>query len=185
MASVFVIDWRTVPAIRWNRLAMLLLLLSSAIGCAPVTQNTVPRQQQRQALAGDSFEIATRFGFDVIGLLTNHQFAGQRNTFRVDYEYAAILRGGGFDPAGHQVGADAYPYFQLVRNDLIEFVTGYPNRTEFYELFGQNLVRHLMNRYPQIRWLEITIEVPAHGEVQIDRRVTVRAERKDAFGRVM
>ncbi len=128
-------------------------------------------------VAAQKFDTTVRFSFDILDLVTNHQFEGQRNSFHVTYEYAAVLQGGGFDPKGHTVKADAFPYFQTVRDGIIEHVRNYPDSVEFYELFANNIARKVLKTYPQIRWIELGIDIPAYKDVQLDRKVWVRVAR--------
>src|SRR5690242_5894381 len=91
------------------------------------------------------------FGFDIKDLVTNHQFAGQKNTFHVRYTYARVMAGGNFDPSGHPVSSDVYPYFQQVRDGMISYALHYKPADDFYELYGYNIADHVMRSYPQIR----------------------------------
>jgi len=113
------------------------------------------------------------FRFAILNLMTNHQFDGQLNSFHVEYEYAGSLEGGGFDPQGHAVGANTFPYFQSVRNDIIQFATEYKDKNNFYELFGEDICRFVMRKYPQIRKITLTIDIPAYKEVDLDRGATI------------
>src|SRR5262245_43901476 len=114
-----------------------------------------------------SIDSSIAFSFEIRNLRTDHQFDGQTNTFLVTYEYGGILKGAAFDPKGNTVNADTYPYFQEVRDRIISFVAAYPDKKDFYEVFGLNIARHILTFYPQIRKIEITIEIPAHGGVQL------------------
>jgi hypothetical protein len=127
--------------------------------------------------AGD-LESTLGFAFDINDLVTNQQFPGQPNTFHVRYTYGRVLRGAGFDPKGHAVSTEVYPYFQLLRDDIIKFVTEYPNKKDFYELVVKNLAEHLMHKYPQLARLELTIDVPAFAEVPLARSVSITTVRK-------
>ena len=120
------------------------------------------------------------FRFDIAGLKTDHQFEGQVNTFHVEYEYSGALEGAGFDPQGHAVPANTFPYFQAVRNDIIKFATEYPDKNDFYEIFGTNICRFVMRQYPQIRKMTLTIDVPAYKDVDVDRSETVVVVRRGA-----
>ncbi len=113
------------------------------------------------------------FRFEIAGLKTNHQFEGQLNTFHVEYEYSGSLRGGGYDPKGHAVSADSYPYFQSVRNDIIKFIAEYPDKSDFYEIFGTNICKFVLQKYPQIRKITLTIDIPAFREIDVDRAETI------------
>ena len=113
------------------------------------------------------------FRFEIRDLLTNHQFEGHRNTFHVEYEYVGGLAGAGYDVKGRKVSAATFPYFQLVRDDIVKFATEYADRSDFYEIYGTNVGRFVMSRYPQIRRLTLTIDVPRSKEVAVDRSETI------------
>ena len=118
------------------------------------------------------------FRFAIANLKTDHQFEGQLNTFHVEYEYAGGLAGAGFDPQGHAVAANTFPYFQAVRDDIIKFATEYPDKSDFYEVFGTKICRFVMRQYPQIRKMTLTIDVPAYKEVAVDRSETIVMARR-------
>lgn len=117
------------------------------------------------------------FRFDIPKLVTNHQFEGQMNSFHVEYEYASGLAGPGFGAKGHDVPANIYPYFESVRDDIVKFAREYPDKWDFYEIFGVKICRFILGKYPQIRKITLTIDVPAYGEVDMDRSETVMVVR--------
>jgi hypothetical protein len=123
--------------------------------------------------AEPSLKETLSFRFAILNLMTNHQFNGQLNSFHVEYEYAGSLEGGGFDPQGHAVAANTFPYFQSVRNDIIQFATEYKDKNNFYELFGEDICRFVLRKYPQIRKITLTIDIPAYKEVDLDRGATI------------
>jgi hypothetical protein len=146
--------------------------LIAALFPLPAVPRSVPVQRS-SVKTSQQVETVLSFGFDITDLETNHQFAGQHNTFRVDYEYGAVLKGGSFDPKGHLVNPDAFPYFQVVRDDIASYVKDYKSKKDFYEVLLYNLGKYLMTKYPQLRKLDIRVEVPAHAAVQLDRRARI------------
>ena len=82
------------------------------------------------------------------------------------------------DPQGHAVPATTYPYFQSVRDAITEYIAKYPDRNDFYEVFGLNICRHVMRGFPQIRKITLRIDTPAWGPVQLDRGETITMERQ-------
>lgn len=134
---------------------------------------TVPPNGAAGAAAEYSLKETLSFRFAILNLMTNHQFDGQLNSFHVEYEYAGSLDGGGFDPQGHAVAANTFPYFQSVRNDIIQFATEYKDKNNFYELFGEDICRFVIRKYPQIRKITLTIDIPAYKEVDLDRGATI------------
>jgi len=118
------------------------------------------------------------FRFDIANLVTNHQLEGQRNTFHVEYEYAGQLKGAGYDLQGHAVAADTYPYFQAVRQDMIRYINEYADKKDFYELFGTDICRFVLGKYPQIRRIKLTIDIPAYKEIDVDRSEEIEMERE-------
>jgi hypothetical protein len=119
------------------------------------------------------------FSFDIRKLQTDHQFKGQRNTFRFTYEYSGILKSPGTDAKGYNVPANTYPFFQEVRSNAIEYIRTYPTKGDFYEVFGLNICRYILERYSQIRRIELEIEIPGHGGVKLDRREKIVLVRKE------
>src|SRR5262245_47282974 len=136
----------------------------------------------RNAAAGETDDLAARisFRFDILDLVTNHQFKGQKNSLHVEYEYAGVLMGAGFDPKGHVVPATTYPYFQSVRDAILEYIAKYPDKDDFYEVFGMNICRRVMREFPQIQKITLKIDTPAFGPVNVDRGETIVVERKAA-----
>lgn len=130
-----------------------------------------------QATPAQALETTIRFSFEILDMVTNHLFDGQTNSFFVTYEYAAPLRGGNFDPAGHSVLNDTFPYFQTVRDDIMDYVRRYSRPSDFYEVFASNIARYVMERYAQFRWVDLTIRAPAFAGVAFDRTVNVRVAR--------
>lgn len=122
------------------------------------------------------FRTSIQFSFQLNDLQTNHQFQGQTNSFDVTYEYVGVLKGA---PAGvvNPVAADTFPYFETIRDDMKAYVLSYRNKDNFYELMGTDLGRHLLERYPQLRWIEIVIHIPAFGPVHAERTAKVRVAR--------
>jgi hypothetical protein len=136
------------------------------------------RSQNPAVAEADDLRASIAFRFDILDLVTNHQIAGQKNSFRVEYEYAGVLKGAGLDPQGHAVPATTYPYFQSVRDTILDYIAKYPDQTDFYEVFGLNICRDVMREFPQIRKITLRIDTPAYGPVNVDRGETISLERK-------
>ncbi len=135
-----------------------------------------PAPAARHSATPAPFRTTIQFSFQLNDLLTNHQFQGQTNSFDVTYEYFGVLKGA---PAGvvNPVAADTFPYFETVRNDMRDYILSYKDGEDFYELMGSNVGRHLLERYPQMRWIEIVIHIPAFGPVHAERAARVRVAR--------
>jgi len=118
------------------------------------------------------------FRFAILDVVTNHQFAGQKNSFHVEYDYAGVLKGAGFDPEGRAVPATTYPYFQSVRDTILDYILKYPDQDDFYEVFGMNICRRVMREFPQIQKITLRIDAPAYGPVNVDRGETIVVERR-------
>jgi len=164
---------RTWPGNPGRRLSATLLcsvLLVGAAACGSPTQPPTPA-------AGTTPHSEVGFGFGIVDLQTDHQFPGQRSTFHVSYVYRDGLQGAGFDPAGHTVPANTYPYFQDIRDGMVAYIRTYPDKGDFYEVFLGNLARDVMTRYPQLTSLDVRIDVPAYGGVPTGRTGTVRVSR--------
>src|SRR5262245_9968038 len=113
----------------------------------PVCESQASKRADHAAAArtsrpagGEADDLAAKIGFrfDILDVVTDHQFKGQKNSFHVEYEYAGLLQGAGFDPKGHAVPATTYPYFQSVRDTIMGYIARYPEKEDFYELFGMN-----------------------------------------------
>ena len=150
-------------------LGALVLIEPRAVAAQALNENSSGKHTTSERL-----DASIQFSFDIRDLVTNQQFEGQRNSFSVTYEYAASLRGGPFDPNGHPVSTDSFPYFQTVQDDIVSYVRQYPDRSDFYEVFASNIARHVMGRYRQFRWMELKVRVPAFAGVTTDRTVVVR-----------
>lgn len=158
-----------IPHLRATAVLLLLLLVGVA-ACGASARPAPP--------PGSSLHSQVGFGFDIVDLQTDHQFPGQRSTFHVSYLYRDGLQGAGFDPAGHTVPTDTYPYFQDIRDSMVAFIQSYPDKGDFYEVFLGNLARDVMTRYPQLTSLDIRIDVPAYGGVSTARTGTVHTTRE-------
>lgn len=141
-------------------------------------QSAAPIANDGGGLAKMAFREKIAFRFDIANLVTNHQLEGQRNTFHVEYEYAGQLKGPGYDLKGHEVAANTYPYFQSVRQDMIRYINEYSDKRDFYEVFGSNICRFVLQKYPQIRSIRLTIDIPAYKEIDVDRSEAVEVVRQ-------
>jgi hypothetical protein len=148
--------------------------------CANPAITQSPNHIANQHSKSVQLDSSIRFSFDINDLITNHQFKGQKNSFHVLYEYAGLLKGGAFDPQGHKVSSKTFPYFQSVRSEIVDFVQNYHDIDDFYELFGEDICADIMRVFPQIKRIELTIDVPAFAAVNIDRRITVVLTRKSS-----
>jgi hypothetical protein len=122
-----------------------------------------------------------KFSFDILNMVTNHQFDGQQNSFHMTYEYVTILKQPPFDSKGGHVASDIYPFFQNVRSDIIRYIDTYPSKNDFYEIFGLNMCRYVLESYPQIKSIEMTIDIPGYKGVTIDRKEIVVLHDKSLF----
>jgi len=162
-----------------RRNVLLWMLGSLSVLGVPTCKAQAPKEATT-ASAGERDALAAKiaFRFDVLDLVTNHQFPGQRNSFHVEYEYAGVLKGAAFDPKGQAVPASTYPYFQSVRDTILDHIAKYPDKDDFYEVFGLNICRRVMREFPQIQKITLRIDTPAYGPVNVDRGETIVVERK-------
>ena len=151
---------------------------SAKVANASKPKSVADTKSKASAGSNESLKETISFRFDIAGLKTNHQFEGQLNTFHVEYEYSGSLKGGGYDPKGHSVSADSFPYFQSVRNDIIKFATEYSDKSDFYEIFGMKICEFVMHKYPQIRKITLSIDVPAFKDVEVNRGETITIVRQ-------
>ena len=176
------------PAAKSVRLFLVGLASFGAVSMAAVAAHRTAAGNGQDgaavAKAGSRAKMAVRekiaFRFDIANLVTNHQLEGQRNTFHVEYEYAGTLKGAGYDLKGHEVAANTYPYFQSVRQDIIRYIQEYSDKKDFYELFGTNICHFVLEKYPQIRRIKLTIEIPAYKEIDVDRSEEIEVTREQA-----
>ncbi len=123
--------------------------------------------------AENTLPTTTQFSFTIPNMVTNHQFPGQVNSFFIDYQYRTDLKNPGYDPTGHIVDNNQYPYFQTVRSDIIQYIQNYPNKNDFYETFAQNIANYVIQKYPQIAWIQLKVDAPAYAGVALPREVVV------------
>lgn len=164
----------------WLAACLLLLVIPVCQAqSAKSAKNTTAGSGMRDAGGGET-DLAAKiaFRFDVLDVVTNHQYTGQKNSFHVEYEYTGVLKGAEFDPQGHAVPATTYPYFQSVRDTITDYIAKYPDKNDFYEVFGMNICRRVMREFPQIQRITLRIDTPAHGPVNVDRGETITVERK-------
>jgi hypothetical protein len=160
---------------------LLLLVVPGSAAQAPKTAKEIaaaPKSPRAAVGAVDDLAAKIAFRFEILDVVTNHQFAGQKNSFHVEYEYAGVLQGAGFDPKGHAVPSTTYPYFQSVRDTMMDYIAQYADKDDFYEVFGMNICRRVMREFPQIQKITLRIDTPAHGPVNVERGETIVVERK-------
>jgi len=154
---------------------------------AKTTRGYIAGSKSQKAALSNADDLTARiaFRFDILDLATDHQFKGQKNSFHVEYEYAGKLEGAGFDPKGHAVPATTYPYFQSVRDAILDAIAKYPDKNDFYEVFGLYICRLVLREYPQIQKITLRIEPPASGPVNVERGETITVERASAKSQPM
>jgi hypothetical protein len=135
-------------------------------------------QATKSPAAKPQLDTSISFAFDIPDLVTNHQSPGQINNFHIRYVYARILKNPGYDKVGHVVSAAEYPFFQTIREDIVKFVQAYRPRDDFYEVFAEKIGEHVMDNYPQLSRLDLTIDVPGSPELKIPRSVSVTMSRR-------
>jgi hypothetical protein len=171
---------RADQARRCTRATAICWILAPSLLAAQGPTSAASSGRSRPAIhkRGSEFEATITFKFDIPNLVTDHQFAGQTNSFHVQYTYWRILEGAEFDPVGHPVSAKTYPYFQVIRKDMIEFIKWYLPKDDFYEVFTRRIAEHVMSRYPQIARLELSVDIPAYADVPIPRSVSLILSRR-------
>ena len=53
----------------------------------------------------------------------------------------------------------AYPDFEEVRRVLIQWMTDYPNETDYWEIFNKQLCRKLLKTYPMVAAVTLEMKV--------------------------
>ena len=118
-------------------------------------------------------KLETKFSFSVENITTHQQFIGQENSFYVTYSYLPDLVSGDFNPHGYDVNSQTYPFYQNIKDELIEFVMKYKDKTVFYEILGQDLAKHLLQIFPQLKSVELIIKIFAYGGVKDNRNAHI------------
>ena len=57
------------------------------------------------------------------------------------------------------IGDKEYPDFEIIRAELIEWMTAYPNESDYWEVFNRVLCLRLLDTYPMVAKVSIVIEV--------------------------
>lgn len=94
------------------------------------------------------------YGFNLDKMKLDYQ--QEVNTIRLSvlYRYPADLP------------AEKYPDVNQVRNDLLNDIKSYPNKTDYWEVWSSNLANHLFSKYnKEMEALRIKLEIaPTHNE---------------------
>jgi hypothetical protein len=152
-------------------------LLSPSCGTAPSGDILAPAWwlPSTPPPAGDVPDL--QFAFVCRDVRTNQHLAGQRNTIFCRYAYRGVLASSPVDLPGREVSSAAYPYYQTIRDDLLRFLVDYPDKTAFYENLVYQAAQALMDKYDQLRWIQISIVAEAHPLVAQERAATITLTR--------
>ncbi len=77
------------------------------------------------------------------------------------------------------IGDKDYSDFEIIRAELIEWMTAYPNESDYWEVFNRVLCRRLLETYPMVARVSMVIEVyPTFGiqYAHTSRCVVARSE---------
>ncbi len=101
-------------------------------------------------LSGTLFEngqLREFYGFDLPGQATDHQNAGEFD-LSVWFEYEQNLE------------PNEIPNVLMVRLNVANFITNYPNNTDFFEIYSKNMAANLLDGFSNIANVNIRFDVP-------------------------
>jgi hypothetical protein len=70
-----------------------------------------------------------------------------------------------------------YPDFMPIIKEIDNYLINYPNESDYWEIVNKNLVKHLLNKYPQISSLNTELAVMPTPKAPFSRSSTVRSTR--------
>jgi hypothetical protein len=105
------------------------------------------------------------FTFYMPTFATKHQNGAILN-FKVTYRYTP-----------EAIAKKDYLEFVAVTKEIEKYLTNYPNQTDFWEILNTNLVKQLLNKYPQMSALSIDFKIMPTSEAAFARTSTVSITR--------
>jgi hypothetical protein len=75
------------------------------------------------------------------------------------------------------ISKNDYPDFVPIRKEVSTYLTNYPNNTDYWEIVNKNLVKRLLDRYPQMSSLSIELGVLPAPQEPFARSSIVRSTR--------
>jgi hypothetical protein len=109
--------------------------------------------------------LVEEFSFVLSDFAMTHQGEDKRLNLTLRYRYVPAIQD------------TAYPDYQWLMRDLREFLTGYPNETDYWEIVNKKLTGMLLERYPSLASVTSTIQVSPTASLPHVRASTVTRTR--------
>lgn len=141
-------------------LASLPLMLSLQIAGYPAIAQALPTQTSSQCDRQQEM-----FTFQVPNYAISHQ-GGAILNIKVAYRLTP-----------EAIAKNDYPDFVPIRKEIGNYLTNYPNNTDYWEIVNKNLVKRLLDKYPQMSSLSIELGVMPTPNEPFARSSIVRSTR--------
>ncbi|MBW4574730.1 MAG: hypothetical protein KME08_05540 [Aphanothece sp. CMT-3BRIN-NPC111] len=87
-------------------------------------------------------------------------FTFQVPTYAIQHQGGAILNiKVAYRLTPEAIAQKDYPDFVPIRKDIDKFLVNYPNETDYWEIVNRNLVKYLLDKYPQMSSLSLELGV--------------------------
>ena len=87
-------------------------------------------------------------------------FTFQVPTYAIQHQGGAILNiKVAYRLTPEAIAQKDYPDFVPIRKDIDKFLVNYPNETDYWEIVNRNLVKYLLDKYPQMSSLSLEMGV--------------------------
>lgn len=106
------------------------------------------------------------FSFVIRDLKMDHQSEVHNLNIKVRYRYVVGLPD------------SAYPDFRPILKDIENYLTGYPNETDYWEIVNKRLTLMVLTKYPAVSSITAEIAVSPSGREPYERSSTVTRNRR-------
>jgi hypothetical protein len=113
----------------------------------------------------DTSPLVEEFSFTMKDYKMNHHSDVINLNLSIRYRYVAGL------------GDEDYPDFRLLYRDVEEFLTGYPNERDYWEIVNKKLTLLLLRKYPALSSITCEMQVSPSQREPFIRSSTVTRKR--------